>query len=260
MTQLGNMGWNELTRMGLLPPNIQGSIPASGLSDRQPDPDQDKIDKVMTLMYTQAWNGPSTVANLFGVNAATGEIGASGLIKNLNPFYQSIISGLTRLDIANRRELKDANNQPFPGSAGVIAQLTVANMLRSFWPAVVGYDYTESADNSIPLIREIYKQPSKNAQTQSSTAQQALALVLGTRYRPYDLTILQQKNIKDSIDSLNHAYRSLADSRHPGEISPAQQKFQDQIDIMTEEQLKSLHTWIDMYGPIPDSALFGGNP
>jgi hypothetical protein len=260
MTQLGNMGWNELTRMGLLPPNIQGSIPASGLSDRKPDPDQDKIDKVMTLMYTQAWNGPSTVANLFGVNAATGEIGASGLIKNLNPFYQSIISGLTRLDIANRRELKDANNQPFPGSAGVIAQLTVANMLRSFWPAVVGYDYTESADNSIPLIREIYKQPSKNAQTQSSTAQQALALVLGTRYRPYDLTILQQKNIKDSIDSLNHAYRSLADSRHPGEISPAQQKFQDQIDIMTEEQLKSLHTWIDMYGPIPDSALFGGNP
>lgn len=259
MHALGNLGYHQLAAMGMLPANFQGAYPVSKAKDEQSDVPGEMTNKILKVMYTQAWNGPSTVVNLFGINPATGELGlGSGAMRQVNPFLQSIYAGARLSDPSSGRELRNAAGQPLNHDFDMM-RVFVADNIKALWPVMTGsgYDYSKMADNAIPIFDQIFnpgefeKKPSKYNQPQSSMAEQGAAALFGTRRRPINLTRLQQQNIDLAMDAARSMYASLGDkqSRETGIPNKRQQHFQETYMKYWAEQTQFIADWMQAYGP-----------
>lgn len=246
LQQLGQMGYDELSKMGVMPPNIQGAIPVSGVHDEK-NPDGE-VDKMLTVMYTQAWNGMSSVPQMLGIDPATGEFNlGSGLIRNMNPFMQAAFTSLTMHDAGSLRQLKDKFGNPFEQTLPMYGEIFTANVLRAFWPLVLDYDYSQMADNSIPVLNQITKADTNGplTQPQSSATQKITAILTGIRTRKLDLTKLQEKNMIDAATQVSSVYEALGDGS--GNDTPAQQRFNQRFDESYMRQLQYMSEWVQRY-------------
>lgn len=254
LQNMSQMGFSELQQMGVLPPNIQGALPISGVTE-ETDADGN-INKVMSIMYSQAWNGLSTVVNLFGINPATGKSDPKGGIAHqLNPFAQAAFAAVTVHDLATLRQLQTPNRDPLDQSLETFTQLGFSNVMKAFWPLMLNYDFNEQADTSIPDVsmglipffgqwEKLKKDPTgKTAalqQPQSSFTEKFTAALLGIRRRKYNLTRLQQRNIIDAINSIKTVYDALPEKDQPA----FEKKFYESLDI----QMRYMAEWTKRYG------------
>lgn len=249
MQQIGQVGWNNLQQMGLLPQNIQGAYPVTDTEDKHVK-ETNTEDKILRVMYTQAWNGPSTVLNLFGVNAATGELNPfTGGFKSMNPFVQAAIGGLSLTDLGTSRTLQDRNKVPLRHNLSNMGRIFVSDTVKSFWPLMMNYDFSENADNSIPLFDEIHRAPGQFTQPQSSGIEKTVAIITGMRRRPVDLTKMQNKNMQDAMAAVKSMYDSLGDGS--GTPNETQTKFYNGFLQEFKEQNEYVQEWMKRYGVDP---------
>jgi hypothetical protein len=255
--QLSQMSWSQLQAIGIMPANIAGAIPLGELEQAdEKDPATGQRDKMLSVLYSQAWNGPMTLLNVTGYNPGRGEFDlGGGLIKQVNPLAQLAFAATTLRDPSTMREFETAQGTPLDRTDLFTSNINIllAQFARQLWPVMLGQDYSEMADTSIPYLHDVFKDDqSPLGQPQSSTGEKIFATVTGLRRRKIDLTKLQISNIKKAQSEMAAMYTGLRDRRnYPNGPSPAQVAFRKEIQENWLHMLTSIDQWWQLHHTNP---------